>query len=125
MSYNPSTIRVRKMEDFCLPIERLNAVRIQVVPPSRDYNPDESFNLTMPDEFALMDWAVTYVPGEEYVTVVDLDMDNEWYRMDYDIIVQLFKGSLGYLEYVIVWESGDSVEIVTFQNGKMTTETII
>jgi hypothetical protein len=47
------------------------------------------------------------------------------YRDDYERLQEVLTFSVGILEYVLVWESGDSVEIITYEDGIIEVEKLI
>ena len=126
MSYNPTAWHTRRIEDLWLDIDvlRENGFKIQV-----ELSSDGTIGFPK------------VVPtGENYSLVIELDeadmkggsvlvskfdWENEMYRDDYESIQRILSFSVGLIEYVIVWENGDSVQIVTYKDGIEEVEIIV
>lgn len=115
MSYNVTGFTIKKLDNFRLPI----AAMIEMS--EGDVNTDAGEILTF-DQFL--------VEGMEVIGVNDVDGDNvrvtdisyygEYSGTYWDEFEELLTQSTGTLKARIVWEGGDSVEVVTIKNGVIT-----
>lgn len=121
MGYHPTAWRTRKLEDLCISREVLEEFGFKVML-------DMGINrveLTSPDWVGCSVIEVAGMVYEgEFVRIAEF-FPQEIYQDDYYKMEELLGKSLGFIEYVITWENGDSVSIVSFQNGKKTEEVII
>lgn len=129
MGYDPTAWRKRRMEDFWIPIKHLRefGFTIQV-----DFKDGKAILSDLePPEWLLIDFSLGDVfslgdGNAEGGMVQFVDFHPcAIYAEDYGRIEKLLEKSIGLFEYVLVWESGDSVEIITWKDGEKETESIV
>ena len=126
MGYNPTAWNTRRIDNLWIPQNVLLEHGFHVWrSPSVPEDTPVQYVLTLPDRLGECDIAIDdYNPDSDEVRISEFLCDNI-YRDGYEIIEEILKKSLGFIEYVLVWEGGDSVAIHTWKNGKEETEIII
>lgn len=126
MSYNPSAWHVRRIEELWLDIGVLKREGFRVTAELSSDGTIGSPKVVPVDEFSFfeIELSETDIEGGS-VLVSKIKWDGEMYRDDYEKIQAVLASSVGFIEYVLVWESGDSVEIVTYTDGIVEVETIV
>lgn len=116
MSYNIDTVKIKRLENFVIPIKALyEGVR-------EDWMPDQP-KITIP---ITNEVSITCGCGQElkgilkegnlHVSKLDLAGEGSGTLM-HDILEKAFKQSTGILEMVMVWEGGDSITKMTVIDG--------
>ena len=125
MSYNPSAWHTRQLKDLWVSIEELHALGFRVWSKAVIGGGYGEPSLDLPDYLGDCEIEIDEIGIHEgEVKISKFDIGGEIYRDDYEKIQRLLSKTIGFIEYVLVWESGDSVEIVTYTDGVVNVEQI-
>lgn len=126
MGYNPTAWHTRRLEELWFDIDVLREKGFRVVADLEVGGKIGSPKVVPVDDYSFLTIELCEADIEGgNVHVSNLDWGGEMYRDDYEVIQEILASSVGFIEYVLVWESGDSVEIVTYTDGIVEVETII
>lgn len=117
MSYNVTGFAIKKLDDFRLPIDTMTDMS------------EDDVNTTAGEVLTFNSFPVS---GMEIIGVNDVDGDflrvtdisyyGEYSGTYWDHFEELLFQSTGILNALVVWEGGDTVEVVTVENGVITRE---
>ena len=114
MSYNVTGFALKKLDSFTLPYAAVLEASEGDVNIAGDV-------LTFDEFYAECMEIVGTLDGDRLI-VTDLDYHGEGSGTYWDNFEELLKQSTGTLKARIVWEGGDTVEVVTIENGTITRE---
>ncbi len=121
MSYNVTACHSRKIKGFAIPIPDLLVFGVRIV---RTMTIDGTVITMESPEFWQMKMRGEISPDEDHVAFEEFGF-HEIHGSEISKLEKMMKHSMGQIEFVIVWECGDKVEIVTWIDGKKTTEQIV
>jgi hypothetical protein len=125
MGYNPTAWHTRRIEDLWLDIDvlRENGFRItmELEPSGKVSKPV----LDLPEWLGECEIELSEADIEGGSVLVSKFTCDHLHRDDYEKLQEILSFSVGTLEYVLVWESGDSVEIVTYEDGVIEIERVV
>lgn len=116
MSYNVTGFTIKKLDSFTLPYDAvLEMAEGELI--------DKDGVLTFDNFYAeLME--ITGTCDGDRLCVTDLHYGSEGSGTYWDKFEELLQTSTGTLKARVVWEGGDTVEIVTVDNGTITREAV-
>ncbi len=113
MSYNVTGFAIKKMDNFTLPYA--------VVLKASEGNVNIADVLTFND-FPVEGMKIVGTFNGDTLRVTDISYYGEYSGTYWNEFEELLTQSTGTLKARIVWEGGDSVEVVTIENGVITRE---
>lgn len=120
MSYNVDTWKTKELTDLVVPIAGL------FVCPRKDWHPERKENADGTTTFRIGDG--TYIKGRivgESLNVTEISAQGECSGTGLHWIIEpALAHSTGKLVAVLVWEGGDSIDRLTVDNGKVSSEAI-
>ena len=114
MSYNVTGFAIKKLDSFTLPYTA-------VLEASEGDVNISGYVLTF-DSFPVEGMEIIGTLDGERLPVTDISYYGEYSGTYWDSFEELLKQSTGILKARVVWEGGDSVEVVTVENGMITRE---
>lgn len=121
MSYNVTACHSRKMKDFAIPIPDLLVFGVKIV---GTLTLDGTVHTMQAPEFWQMNMDGEIDRAENLVEFHEFSF-HEVHGSEMERLEKMMKHSRGQIEFVIVWECGDKVEIVTWNGGKKKVEVIV
>lgn len=116
MSYNVTGFTIKKLDSFTLPYT-------QVLKMAEGELTDKDGILTF-DSFYAESMEIIGTRDGDRLCVIDLHYGSEGSGTYWDAFEELLKASAGTLKARVVWEGGDSVEIITIINGTVVREDV-
>lgn len=119
MTYNVDNFKVKKIENFEIPLEDIEA--------SWYFGPEgmKSVEGVVKIPFLDVEWAEIHgIIADGVVKVVDIKYGMMSSGHRWGDFIKMLESSSGYLRALVVWESGDRVEWITVDNGEITREEI-
>ena len=114
MSYNVTGFAIKKLDSFTLPVDTMTDM-------SEDDVTIKDGVLTF-NSFPVEGMNIVGTLDGERLNISDLSYYGEYSGTYWDDFEELLNQSTGTLRALIVWEGGDTVEIVTIENGVITRE---
>ena len=114
MSYNVTGFALKKLDSFTLP----HAAVLEASEGEVNITDDVLTFNTFPVE----GMEITGTRDGDRLNVTDVSYHGEYSGTYWDDFEDLLKQSTGTLKARIVWEGGDTVEVVTIENGVITRE---
>lgn len=114
MSYNVTGFALKKLDNFTLPYAAVLEAS------EGDVNINDGV-LTF-DSFPVEGMEIIGTLDGEHLNVTDVSYYGEYSCTYWNEFEKLLNQSTGTLKARIVWEGGDSVEVVTIENGVITRE---
>ena len=118
MSYNVTGFAIKKLDNFTLPYAKVLEMSegISVTNIEEDGND----GTTTFDDFPVEGMEIVGTLDGERLNVTDISYRGEYSGTYWDEFEELLTQSIGTLKARIVWEGGDTVEVVTIANGVVT-----
>jgi len=116
MSYNITGFAIKKLDNFTLPYA--------AVLEASEGNVNIADDVLTFDSFPVEDMEIVGTLDDKRLNVTDLKYSGTWSGNYWDEVEELLKQSTGTLKARIVWEGGDSVEVVTVKNGEITRKDV-
>ena len=121
MSYNVSTWKTKKIENLVIPLSEF------YISERKDWHPTQPI-LQEDNSFILECGCEQEIKGkltDGLLEVLGLDMSGEGSGtfMSY-VLEHALSKSTGYLEAILIWEGGDSIEKLIVNNGEISREDI-
>ena len=117
MSYNVTGFAIKKLDSFTLSYRSLLDASDGDVNITDNVLAFNSFPVEGMEIVGTLD-----TPDDERLNVTDISYYGEYSGTYWDEFEELLTQSTGTLKARIVWEGGDSVEVVTIENGVLTRE---
>lgn len=119
MSYNCDLFKVKKLENFKIPIASLYKSD------RTDWHPDRKIKEDGTETFVILETTITGIVKNDILTVQSIDCSGEGSGavMNY-ILEPAFQDSTGELIVSCVWEGGDSINRLIVKGGKVKWEEI-
>ncbi len=114
MSYNVTGFTIKKLDSFTLPYDAV-----------LEMSEDSAYivdNVLKFNTFPVEGMEIVGTLAGERLNVTDISYYGEYSGTYWDEFEKLLEQSTGTLKARVVWEGGDSVEVVTIENGEITRE---
>ncbi len=125
MGYNPTAWHTKRIEDLWLDIDVLRenefSLTMELEPSGKVSKPV----LELPDWLGECEIELSEADIEGGSVLVSKFDCHHLFRDDYERLQEILTFSVGILEYVLIWEGGDSVEIVTYEDGIIKVERLV
>lgn len=127
MSYNIDTWKTKEIENFSIPLNTLYPPKVQYLPKRPEFLEDEisvRVQIMGPHEGkGIQGTLVGAILETLNITSIDISGTGSGTFMG-EVFNEALKKSTGKLKALLVWEGGDTVEMLTVENGKVITEKI-
>lgn len=114
MSYNVTGFALKKLDSFTLPYA--------AVLEASEGSVNNNGGVMTLDSFPVEGMEIVGALDGERLTVTDISYSGEYSGTYWEHFEELLTQSTGTLKARIVWEGGDTVEVVTIENGMITRE---
>lgn len=113
MAHNINTFKLKKIEKLNIPIEEFfKHEREDFHPVKKAWNGKENS--------IVLDWSNEEIAGilkDGILNVTHINISGEFSGYVYDFLIKALSKSTGKLEVVTIWEGGDSIEKLIFNDG--------